>query len=88
MIKFEKITNISKERILQYEIYEPYNKTKLNLSLCDNTSISIYSPVILSNKLTQLYKEIENMGYDLFDINSAFYQDICIPFKSPSGTDV
>ena len=88
MIKFEKITNISKERILQYEIYEPYNKTKLNLSLCDNTTISIYSPVILSNKLTQLYKEIENMGYDLFDINSAFYQDICIPFKSPNGTDV
>ena len=28
------------------------------------------------------------MGYDLFDINSAFYQDICIPFKSPYGTDV
>ena len=28
------------------------------------------------------------MGYDLFYINSAFYQDICVPFKSPFGTDV
>ena len=28
------------------------------------------------------------MGYDLFDINSAFYQDTCVPFKSPYGTDV
>ena len=28
------------------------------------------------------------MGYDLFDINNAFYQDICVPFTSPYGTDV
>ena len=61
MIKFEKITNISKERALQYEIYEPFNKTKLNLSLCDNTTISIYSPVILSNELQQIYNEIKGM---------------------------
>ena len=28
------------------------------------------------------------MGYDLFDINSPFYQDICIPYTSNDGTDV
>ena len=28
------------------------------------------------------------MGYDLFDINSPFYNDICTPYKSPEGTDV
>ena len=28
------------------------------------------------------------MGYDLFDINSPFYQDICTPYKSAEGTDV
>ena len=27
IIKFEKITNISTERTLEYEVYEPYNKT-------------------------------------------------------------
>ena len=28
------------------------------------------------------------MGYDLFDINSPFYQDICTPYTSSNGTDV
>ena len=88
IVKFEKITNISSERSLQYEVYEPFNKTKLNLSLCDNTTISIYVPVVLSDELQQIYNQLKDMGYDLFDINGAFYQDICVPFKSPHGTDV
>ena len=47
IMKYEKITNISSEteRALQYEIYEPYNKTKLNLSFCDK-KIDVYIPVI------------------------------------------
>ena len=31
---------------------------------------------------------IKDLGYDLFDINSPFYQDICTPYKSSDGTDV
>ena len=27
-------------------------------------------------------------GYDLFNINDSFYQDICTPYKSKDGTDV
>ena len=88
ILKFEKISNISKERLLQYEVYEPFNKIKLNLSICDNTTISIYTPVVLSDELQQVYNQLKDMGYDLFDINGAFYQDICVPFKSPFGTDV
>ena len=88
IIKYEKLSNSSTERALQYEVYEPVNKTKLNLSLCDNTTISIYTPVVLSDELQQIYNQLKDMGYDLFDINNAFYQDICIPFKSPYGTDV
>ena len=87
-MKFEKVTNISSERSLQYEVYEPYNKTKLNLSICDNITIDIYIPVILSEKLQNLFEELKGMGYDLFDINSPFYQDICTPYKSSDGTDV
>ena len=55
ILKFEKVSNISKERTLQYEVYEPFNKTKLNLTICDNTSISIYSHVVLSDELKQIY---------------------------------
>ena len=88
IIKFEKIANISSERFLQYEIYEPYNKTKLNLSICSNITIDIYTPLILSDKLQNLYEELKDIGYDLFDINGPFYQDICTPYKSNNGTDV
>ena len=31
---------------------------------------------------------MRDLGYDLFDINSPFYQDICTPYKSSDGTDV
>ena len=88
IIKFEKQTNISFERALQYEVYEPYNRTKLNLSICENLSIDVYIPVTLTEKLQNLCDELKDLGYDLFDINSPFYQDICTPYKSSDGTDV
>ena len=88
MIKYEKLSNTSSERNLQFEIYEPINKTRLNLSVCDNTSIDIYVPVILSEKFLGLINELKDLGYDIFDIDSNFYQDICTPFKSPNGADV
>ena len=88
ILKFEKLTNVSLERSLQYEVYEPYNKTKLDLSICDNVTIDIYIPVVLSEKTNNLYHELKDLGYNLFDIESPFYQDICTPYKSPDGTDV
>ena len=88
IIKYEKISNISLERSFQYEIYEPYNLTKLDLSICFNTTIDVYTPVILSQKLQNLREELKDMGYNLFDINSPFYQDICTSYTSSDGTDV
>ena len=90
LMKYERVGNISSERSLQYEVYEPYNKTKLNLSVCDNENINIdiYIPVTLSEKTQNLFDELKEMGYDLFDINSPFYNDICTPYKSTDGTDV
>ena len=88
IVKFEKMTNISTDRALQYEVYDPFDRKKLNLSICQNTSIDIYVPIILSNELQNLYNDLKDKGYDLFDEKSAFYQDICTPFKSPNGTDV
>ena len=88
IIKFEKITNISLERTIQYEVYEPYNISRLDLSICNNMTINIYSSVTLSDGLLNLYDDLKNKGYDLFDINDAFYQDICTPYTSFNGTDV
>ena len=43
ILKYEKITNISSERNLQFEIYESKNKTRLNLSVCENIPIIFMS---------------------------------------------
>ena len=48
----------------------------------------IYIPIVLSEKTQKLKDELKELGYDLFDINSPFYQDICTPYKSSNGTDV
>ena len=48
----------------------------------------MYIPLVLSEELQELYEQLKEQGYDLFDINSAFYNDICTPFTSPEGTDV
>ena len=80
--------NDSLERTLQYEVFDPINKTQLNLSVCEDISISIYTPLILSEQLLNLYNELKDKGYDLFDINCSFYKDICVPYTSPNGTDV
>ena len=73
---------------MQYEIYNPYNKEKLNLSICINTTINIYTPIILSEKLQNLYEDLKYMGYDLLDINSPFYHNICTPYTTNDRTDV
>ena len=88
IMKYERVSNISSERSLQYEVYEPYNRTKLNLSICNNITVDVYIPVVLSEKTQNLYNELKTLGFDLFDINSPFYQDICTPYKSSDGTDV
>ena len=88
ILKFEKLTNIASEKNVQYEIYEPYNKTKLDLSICQNTYINLYIPIQLSNKTQSLYEDLKENGYDLFNINDSFYQDICTPYKTKDGTDI
>ena len=88
ILTLEKVTNDSTERAMLYEVYEPYNKTKLNLSICDNTTISIFIPVVLSEELQNLYNQAKEDGYDIFDLNDAFYNDKCTPFTTPNGTDI
>jgi len=61
--KYEQIT-ISAERNVQYEVYHPTTKEKLNLSLCDSDTIDLYIPVKLDEKLIELYEDLQNSGYD------------------------
>ena len=88
IIKSEILSEKASQKKVKYEIYEPYNKTKLNLSFCDDAPVNLYIPMELSEETKQLYEQMKESGYDMFDINDPFYQDICIPFDSENGTDI
>ena len=87
-IKQEKITDKESEKNIQYECFEPYNKTKLNLSFCSEVSINIYVPLTLSEETKKMAEKMKELGYNMFDINDRFYQDICSPYKSQYGSDI
>ena len=78
----------SKTTAVEYEVYNPYTRGKIDLSICANTNIVIYAPVDLNNKEILLYDELSGQGYDLFDVNNSFYIDPCAPYTSSNGTDV
>ena len=88
ILKFEKITNNTSEKNIQLEVYEPFNQTKLDLSICQNISIDIYIPTHLNEKTQQLIEYIQKLGYDVFNLNSPFYTDFCTQYKTPEGTDM
>ena len=83
----EKISN-GNEKSIQYEVYAPNSKNKLDLSVCSKETINIYIPIELSEETKKLYEEFKTQGYNLFDKNDKFYNDICTPYKSENGTDV
>ena len=88
ILKFEKLTNVASEKNIQYEIFNPINKTKMDLSICQSNPFNIYIPIILSKKTQNMYEDLADSGYNLFDINDPFYQDICSTYESENGTDV
>ena len=87
-IKSEVKSNKASEKNVHIDVYNPYTKEKLNLSLCDQIPVGIYFPTELSTGTKSLYDKMKNYGYNMFDINDAFYQDICTPFDSSNGTDI
>ena len=86
IFKVEKETKNVMEKTVQYEIYNPDTKQKLNLSNCSSIDLNI--PIELSKYRENLYIDLKEQGYDLLDINNSFYQDICTNYKTENGTDV
>ena len=61
--------------IIGYKIYEPNNKTELNLTHCKKVNLSI--PVNIDEK--NLYK---------YNPNDEYYNDECIPSTTENGKDI
>ena len=78
----------SKTTAVEYEVYNPYTKEKINLTICENSTIGIYAPVNLNSEESSLYDNLNSQGYDLYDVNNSFYSDPCAPYTSSNGTDV
>ena len=88
ILQFEKITDVTYEKHVQYEVYNPITFDKLDLSICENTQISLYIPLNLTESTEELYKNLMEQGYDPLNINDKFYREICTPYTSENGTDV
>ena len=86
ILKLEKTGEVASKRNIQFEVYHPITKEKLDISHCDQ--IDIYVPVNLDQKTLDLYLDLQNYGYDLFNPNDSFYQDICSRYTTENGTDV
>ena len=88
LLKYEKLTNITNQKYVQYEVYNPYTLEKMNLSICQDIPIEIYTPINLDENTKNLYNDLQQSGYDLFNSNDPFYHDICTPYRSLYDTDV
>jgi hypothetical protein len=73
---------------IEYQIFNPNNHEKLNLSICENIKIDIYNPINIDTETYNLAKYLKEQGYDLFNSSDDFYNDICSTFKSYNDTDV
>ena len=87
-IKQEKVTSKASEKNIRYECFEPYNKTRLNMSICSAVSINIYVPIGLSEETKNMAEQMKELGYNMFDKNDKFYNDICTPYKTTVESDI
>ena len=87
LLKYENKVNSTFQKNVQYEVYNPNNYEKLDLSVCES-DINLYIPITLQEESKQLYNEVNQQEYDLLDINSKFYTDVCTPFTTEKDTDI
>ena len=63
--------------IIEYEVYHPDTKERLNLDYCEKEDINIEIPIIIDKN--ELFK---------YNSSSAYFNDRCFPYTSKYGTDI
>ena len=58
------------------------------MSVCEDLRIDIYAPISLNLEQSELFSSLSNSGYNLFNENDSFYNDICTPYTTKNGTDI
>ena len=83
---------------VQYEIYNPNTLELLNISYCSEEEISISVSLNFNNDSKslydslsgseKLYDRLSSSGYNIYDSNDSFYNDICVTYTTENGTDM
>ena len=79
MKKLDIIQDNMKIPIIEYDIYSKINGNKLiklNLTICQNSKISIIIPIKVNDNI------------DILNSSSGYYNDICYTITSENGTDI
>ena len=63
--------------IIEYEVYHPITKKKIDLDICKDTKIDILIPVSINED--NLFK---------YNSSSEYYNDLCYPYTTERGTDI
>ena len=61
---------------VQYEIYNPNTLEPLDMNYCKEVKITVSVPVNLDSDKISLYDSLSESGYNLFDSEDDFYNDI------------
>jgi surface protein len=88
MIKLDIKNKTTNATLVQYEIFNPRNFSKVSLDVCKNITIKITVPVILAQTQLSLISNVEGYGYNVFDINDDFYNDVCSLYTAENGADM
>ena len=88
IVKLGENDDNNRNKNLDIDVYNPITHKKLNLSICDNTTVDLYVPLNMSQKQSIIYKNLVDDGYEPFDLYDKFYRELCTPYTSENGTDV
>ena len=77
-----------KTTYVKYEVYHPTTYEKLNMSVCKDLTIDIYTPVSLNQIDSLLFHSLSESGYNLYNKSDPFYNEICTPYTTINGTDI
>ena len=90
----ENLTDVYIGNKVEYQIFSVSLGCFIPLSDCEedgSSTVSVTNPFNTQNLITQFQSKIDAVvsnGYDVFDSNSPFYNDICSPFTNENGNDV